>query len=93
MYGKTLSEETKAKLSAAFKGKNSPRYGKGKTLGAGKLSQIISVFDVINNNTYEYDSISEAAKAIGVSQGGISQYLALGQQKPYKKRYIIRKKI
>jgi len=36
-------------------------------------------------------SIKEAAKALGVTQGGISNYFARKTSKPYKERYVIKK--
>jgi hypothetical protein len=66
-------------------------YGKARAIGSGKPAQIISVLDVINNNTFEYDSMSAVATALGIKQSSISNYLRNNQTKPFKGRYIFSK--
>jgi group I intron endonuclease len=82
--GKTLSEETKKKLSDAKLGQPRPE-------GAGKPSQKIYVFDKDKNETTVYESISEAAIALNINQSIISLYFSRNQQKPYKGRYTFKK--
>lgn len=66
-------------------------FGKSKPEGSGRLSQIISVLDLLTNETTEYSSISEAAKALEIKKSRISMYLFNNQKKPYKGRYIFSK--
>jgi len=90
-FGKILSEETRAKIAAAKKGNLNAMFGKTKPEGAGKPTQRISVLDVVNNNTFEYDSMSAAARALDIKQSRISMYFARNQLQPYKGRYIFSK--
>jgi group I intron endonuclease len=70
------SEETKAKISEAKKGKNNPMfgrtgknhpmYGKARHAEAGSPSQQIEVFDIKNNTTITYNSIGDAARALNL---------------------------
>lgn len=100
--GKTLSEEVKTKISEAAKkiynaghfktGENHPNYGK-KVEGAGRPSQQIEVTDITNSTTTSYDSISEAGRALNISQTVITNYFFRNQQKPYKGQYIFKKKV
>jgi hypothetical protein len=85
------SEETVAILSAIKKGNKNPMYGKIRPEGAGKPSQKIVVLDKDNNKTTTYDSISAAAKALGIRQTAISNYFQQNRVKPYKNRYIFQK--
>ncbi len=84
MFGKSLSQETRNKMSDAKKGQ--PR-----TEGAGKPPQAIEVFDKDNNQTTVYESISEAAIALNTPSSRISNYFYKNQKTPYKKRYIFKK--
>jgi len=72
---------------------NPGRYIKGniKPLGSGRPNQKIEVFDLKENTTTTYDSISAAARASGVLLPTVRNYLARNQQKPYKGRYIFTK--
>jgi group I intron endonuclease len=80
-FGKTLSEETKSKMSDAKLGKhNSPLTE--------FPAQKIEVFDKDENLTTTFNSISAAEKALGISRASISKYILKNQQTPYKKRYI-----
>lgn len=100
MLGKILSEEIKAKISVARLGKihsaetrakiSNSKKGTARVWGAGKPTQKVSVFD--NNQTTIYESISAAAKALGIRTTAISNYLIDNRKKPYKKRYISKKK-
>jgi group I intron endonuclease len=84
MFGKTHSEETRAKISNAQKGR--PRQE-----GSGKPSQKIEVTDIKNNITTIYDSMSAAALALNIGQSTISKYLARNDQKVYKNQYVFKK--
>jgi group I intron endonuclease len=97
------SDETRKKMSDSQKkcenfgrlkpGKDHPNYGKHtkRPEGAGSPSQQIEVFDLKNNETITYDSISAAARALDIKNSTISCYFSRNQQKPYKERYIFKK--
>lgn len=89
--GKNFSPETLVKLVAAKSGEKNPMYGKAKPEGAGKPNNIITILDLLTNERTKYDSINEAAKALGIRQTTISLYFSRDQQKPYKGRYIFEK--
>jgi group I intron endonuclease len=91
ILGKIRTEETRAKMAAAKKGNLNAMFGKTKPEGSGKPTQRISVLDVVNNNTFEYDSMSAAARALDIKQSRISKYFARNQLQPYKGRYIFSK--
>jgi group I intron endonuclease len=84
-FGKTLSEETKKKISDAMVGntnsKNHPN------------SQQIQVFDEKTNQTTTYNSISAAASALNVKHSTIVNYFARNQSKPFKGQYTFKKKL
>ena len=84
MFGKTHTEEIRVKRVAALKGRIKP-------LSAGKSPQRISVLDILTNKITKYDSIHEAARAIGVLQTVISNYFRNNQKKPYKGRYCFQR--
>ena len=87
--GRKHSQETVDKMSAAAnKGEKNPMFGRPKPEGSGRLSQKISVVDLLTNETTKYDWLSEAAKALGIKGSRISMYLINNQKKPYKGRYI-----
>jgi group I intron endonuclease len=79
--GKTRSQETKDKISDSKKGQPRPA-------GAGTPSQQIEVLDNNNNTTTYYESISEAARALGVKKQALYRYLKGTQANPYKNRYV-----
>jgi group I intron endonuclease len=84
-YGKTHSDETKTIMSEAKKGK--PRAE-----GAGKPFQKVEVFDKKTNKTTTYNSISEAARALNLSNHKIiTNYILRNQKKPYKGIYTFKK--
>lgn len=84
-YGKTHSDETKTIMSEAKKGK--PRVE-----GAGKPSQKVEVFDKKTNKTTTYNSISEAARALNLSNHKIiTNYILRNQKKLYKGIYFFKK--
>lgn len=86
MFGKNHSEETRAKMSNAQKGR--PKHE-----GSGRPSQVqkIEVIDIKNNIATTYDSISAAALALNIGQSTISKYLARNDQKFYKNQYAFKK--
>jgi len=67
------------------------KKGNPKTEGSGRPFQKISVLDLSTNETTEYDSMREAARALNIKHNVISIYLKNNQQKPYKGRYIFKK--
>ena len=74
-YGKTLTDETRAKIAAA----------KVHTF------QKISVLDVKTGNTTIYESMAIAAKALNINKARISNYILRNQKKPYKNQYFFSK--
>ena len=78
--GRKLSEETKKKISEANKGTR-------KTGPVGSPSVQIEVLDLFTDIKTTYDSISDAARALGVDKGGISKYFSRNSQKPFKGQY------
>nr|YP_010608753.1 hypothetical protein PNX16_mgp018 [Drechslerella dactyloides]WAN89833.1 hypothetical protein [Drechslerella dactyloides] len=89
--GKKHSKEIKAKISVAMQGKNNPIFGKIRAIGAGKPSQNIIVIDLEKNTETIYNSLNEAATALGIRRTGISTYLYKNQQKPFKERFIFKR--
>lgn len=75
MFGKRLSEETRAKLASAQKNK----------------SQKIEVTDLIKNQTTIYDSIRAAGRALDINQARISVYFYQYRNNAYQGRYIFKK--
>ena len=52
----------------------------------------IEVFDIKNNTTTSYNSMSETARALNLSSHkAISDYIKNNQKKPYKGKYIFTK--
>jgi group I intron endonuclease len=78
--GRTHSEETLRKMSDAKLGQSRPE-------AAGRLSQVIEVFDNKKNQTTPYDSISAAARSLDINKYLIFMYLAKNPKKPYKAQY------
>jgi len=83
-YGKNLSNETKTKISDTKKGQKRPE-------GSGRVSQQIEVTDIKNNTINSYASMSEAARALNISQASISIYFKNNKQNPYKGQYTFKK--
>ena len=73
MYGQNHTEESKTKISDAMIG-NTNKKDKQKSSGSGRPSQQIEVTDIKNNQTTIYDSISAAARALGISPSVIDMY-------------------
>nr|QBM09688.1 hypothetical protein [Dactylella sp.] len=84
LIGRKLSEETRQKMSEIRKGGTKPE-------GSGRPSQKIEVFDNNINQTKTYDSISEAAIALGIRKSAISTYISSNTNKLFKSRYTFKK--
>jgi hypothetical protein len=52
---------------------------------------IVSVTDILTNKETIYDSITKAELDIGAARGQVSRYFSNNQEKPLKKRYILKK--
>jgi group I intron endonuclease len=78
--GISLSEDTRRRVSAAKKGMT-------KIEGSGSPSVPIEVLDLETDIKTTYDSMSEAARALGINKAVISEYLSRNRQKPYKNKY------
>ena len=96
MSGREHTDESKKKISdTAKKSDNSGRFKTGqpkpKPEGSGRPSQQIEVTDIKNNQTTIYDSISAAARALGISTSVIDMYFFNNQKKPYKGKYTFNK--
>jgi len=104
-FGKKHSDETKQKMSKVNKrimlGKKHPdevlrkiseaRLGQARPEGSGRPSQQILVIDQKTNLTTTYESISAAARALGIGKSTISKYIACNLQEPFKGQYIFQK--
>lgn len=97
--GKKHSQEARVKMSAASIGKNLGRIhseGTKALIRAAALNQAscigIEVTDLELNTKTVYPSISEAARALNISQSSISQYFTKNPKKPCKGRYVLKKK-
>jgi len=80
MFGKTHSEEIRAKISASRKANPSG--------SSQPSSQSIEVIELETNITTKYISMSEAAKALNIHPAIIPRYFKNNQKKPYKGKYI-----
>jgi group I intron endonuclease len=96
LYGKTLPEETKAKMAAAkigntnWSGKTHTEETKTKMKEAVKdKCKKIEVFDLYTNETAIYDSIREAARALSCAPSAIRYCLSDPGSRVYKGRYKI----
>lgn len=78
--GRKLSEETRAKISAA----------RSNSIG-GRKPIPLEVIDTVTGKKAVYSSISDAASSLGVPEYSISRYLSRNTDKPFKKRYKISK--
>lgn len=79
MFGKRLSEVTRAKMSESAKNRLKPN----------KPSLIVEVLDLEKNTTTEYISIREAAKGLNTHLSTLLRREKTTNPKPYKGRYII----
>ncbi len=98
--GRILSEDVKAKISAALSGENHPRYGKTHTqesIEQNMLSQDsrqeIEVLDLETNIKTVYPSKRAAARALEISSATIDGYFRYtpknSEKKPCKGRYVL----
>jgi len=85
------SDETKQKISDAHIGSQLSDETRQKISNAMPTSIKIEVTDIKNNTTTNYDSISEAARALNINKSVIDMYFIRNQQKPYKGRYTLKK--
>ena len=79
-----FSEETKKKMSESLKGRFRPK-------GAGRPSIRIEVLDLETGTKNTYESMSDAARSLGVASASIRMYFFSNTQKPYKGRYKLSK--
>lgn len=96
--GNKHSEETLTKMSEAKIGgknpmfgkfgENSPNFGKVRSEKAGRAAQKISVFNMKDKSTIEYDSIKAASVALKIISTRISGFIRKNQAQPYKGIYI-----
>ena len=106
MRSRKHSEETLEKMRASQKavdrtGENHPMfgltgqasslYGRDRPEGSGRPSLKVEVFDLTTDIKTTYDSISDAARALGEKKSGISKYLNRNTDRPFKGRYILKK--
>jgi group I intron endonuclease len=77
MTGRTHSDESKSKISDAMIRNQSN-------------SKAIEVFDNKTNQTTNYNSFSEAAKALNINKAVITNYFKNNQVKAYKGRYTFK---
>jgi group I intron endonuclease len=95
------SEETKGKISDSLKGTSKSELHKaalsiamiGNSNGRNHPnSQEIEVIDLETNESTIFPSMREAARALDIRQTAISKIFERNQNKPYRGRYIFRKK-
>ena|ERR1700753_3675154 len=79
MFGKIVSDETKAKLSEAAKNR----------VKSNKPGLIVEVLDLENNITTEYQSIREAARSLSTNVSSLLSREKRRTVTPYKGRYVI----
>ena len=87
--GKNLSEDTKAKMSEAHKGKNLSEETKAKISAA--QGTAIKVLDLKTNEKKTYTSMSNAAKALGITKQTLSKHLKTTNSFVLKGCYLIEK--
>jgi len=87
--GKKLSDEAKQKIREAHLG----RKHSAETLAkiSQKLSQKIEVLDLETGTKTTYYSMSEAARALDITQSTITRYFTRNNPKPCKGRYLFTK--
>jgi len=71
-------------MSESLKGRLRPE-------GAGRPSVRIEVLDMETGTKNTYESMSDAARSLGVASGSVRMYFASNTQKPYKSSYILSK--
>jgi len=88
MAGKKHSEDTKKIMSIAKQGKNHPMFNKVRIEKVGSPPVKLEVQNILTNEIKIYESISEAAKVLGIRQSAISLYISRKQKSPYKGQYL-----
>jgi hypothetical protein len=81
--GRKRSLEDKANISASMFGKNNAKNQPS--------SLKIEVTDIELNSKTIFPSIHAAARSLNIRQSSISNYFALNQKTPFKKRYLFKK--
>lgn len=85
MFGVKHSESAKAKISAAFKGKNNHRYGvvvseKSKSLmAAAKSKGVVEVYDKNNNLVISFPNAVLTAEWVGTHKSTVGRYIKSGK--------------
>jgi hypothetical protein len=104
-FGYKHTEGTKSKISTALKGEKNPMFGRkgeknpmfGKSnprpVGSGSPPIPINVFDNETKLTTTYESISEAARILGIKKSIISRFIRNNQKTPYKSRFVFSTKV
>jgi Fic family protein len=77
-------------LAKKLKQQNSDAMFISRAEGAGKLSQKIEVFDLQENTTTTYNSLSEAARALNIPRSSIRKNLQSKNSISYKGQYIFK---
>lgn len=88
--GKKLSEETKAKLSAAAKGKKFTEEHIKNLSAAQPKSKRLSVLDLETGVETTYNSIGEAARTLNLLLDSIRANMRSKNKKPYRGRYVFK---
>lgn len=83
--------EARAKMSEKSLGVSKSEAHRLKLSLADPKSEAIIVTDLTTNTTTGYNSMSAAAKALGIGKASVINYFRNNQQKPYKGRYIFNK--
>src|SRR5260221_7167372 len=82
--GRKRSLEDKANISASMFGKNN-----AKNQPSSQKIEVTWALELKTKTTF--GSIREAARALNIRQSSISNYFALNQKTPFKKRYLLKK--
>lgn len=96
LRNRIVSEETKAKLSAASLEQFSiPLWGHEEARLKMSISHpnniTVEVTDIETNISTTYHSTNAAARALNIPQSRISMYLINNQIKPFRGRYVLKK--
>jgi hypothetical protein len=83
--------EARAKMSQKSLGVPKSREHRLKLSYADPKSIVVLVTDLTTNISTEYNSMSAAARALGIGKASVINYFSNNQKKPYKGRYIFSK--
>ena len=83
--------EARAKMSTNTLGLSKSEEHKLKLSLADPKSVVVLVTDLTTNISTEYNSMSAAAKALGIGKASVIHYFSNNQKKPYKGRYLFSK--